>query len=267
MNEEELKNIWESYWESKSLRYQNKLVEHYHFLLKIAAAKMHQKHNQFTKDELASMGIKGLYDAIARYDPIRGVKFETYAMPRIRGSVLDEIRSMDWVPRLVRSNNTKLSDLRNILESNAGKKLTDPEMAEAMNISEEDFILFSKGSESPSVNSVDDLNSNQERSVTIDHVEDDKAVFPGEKMLRKELFDKLMGKNFTNDERKIIWLYYLEDVSMKEISTIINLSESRISQMHANILNRLRQKAARNPEYFSDIWNFVGKFKSTVVSE
>jgi len=270
---QQLQETWNRYFASKAASLpdralQNKLVEHYSVLLRIVAAKMHGKHNQFTTDELTSMGTFGLYDAISNFDPERKVKFETYAMHRIRGAVLDEIRKGDWVPRLVRSNSTKLDKQRNIHESIIGHRLSDSEMANAMSISVEDFHELSKGAATPSMHSMNDIQTENEQGkmLSVDHIEDHKAPVPGEKMIRKELFDKLMGKNFTPQERKIIWLYYIEDISMKEISQVVSLSESRVSQMHANILDRLRQKADRNPKYFSDIWHFVSGFRENVMS-
>jgi RNA polymerase sigma factor for flagellar operon FliA len=273
MNQTDLQDTWKQFFASQAAglpdrTLQNKLVEHYHGLLRIVGSKMHAKHNQFTVDELTSMGTFGLYDAVMGYDPERKVKFETYAMPRLRGAVLDAIRQIDWVPRLVRSNNTKLDRERNVHESNAGHRLSEPELAEKMRMSDGDFSDLVKGSATPVMHSMNGIQTenDQGKSLSIDHVEDRRSALPGERLLRKELFDKLMGRNFTPQERKIIWLYYIEDISMKEISQVVNLSESRVSQMHADILDRLRQKAERNPEYFSDIWSFVSGFRETVVA-
>jgi RNA polymerase sigma factor for flagellar operon FliA len=275
MTTPEVKEIWKSYLASKAAgnpceKLQKKLVEAYYGLVRVVAQRMHQKNTQLTVDEFTSMGVDGLYDAIRMYDPNheKKSKFETYAMPRIRGSMLDEIRKSDWVPRLVRSNVTKLDRQRYMLESAAGRKLTNAEFAAQMNMSEEEFECLVQSATTPAMHSVNDIQTEGESSkgLSIEHIQDGKAVQPIERMLRKELFNKLMGKNFTKQEQKIVWLYYFEDLSMKEISVIVNLSESRVSQMHGDIRNRLRQKAERNPEYFADIWAMIAEFKETVAA-
>lgn len=284
MKQDEVKALWQSYFDSKAKgtpceKLEKKLVENYYGLVRIVAQRMHPKHPQLTVDELASMGVDGLYDAVSGYNPEKFAnKFETYAMHRIRGSMLDEIRKVDWVPRLVRSNSTWLENQRSIHESAAGRKLQNKELweriteanrtdAENRGIkSESEFEDYVKSSATPAMHSVNDIQSENDngKSLTIEHIQDGKAVQPIERMLRRELFHKLMGKNFTPQERKIMWLYYFEDLSMKEISEIVKLSESRVSQMHGDIRARLQQKAARNPEYFHDIWTMISEFKESV---
>jgi RNA polymerase sigma factor for flagellar operon FliA len=274
MKEAELQETWKSYFASKTagkpdLLLEKKIVEHYYPLVKKIANRLHQKLIEVQADELASMGIEGLYDAVANYDSDRNTKFETYSTPRIRGSMLDEIRKCDWVPRLVRSRAAKLDRQRQRLESAAGRKLLHSELAEKFGMTTEAFEEFVVGATNPAVHSVNDIpnnNSDSDRSLSIEHVSDSKAVDPSHKILRRELFDKLMGRNFTEQERKIMRLYYYGELSMKEISEKVELSESRVSQMHSIIVKRLRQKAERNPEYFSDILLLAGKFKDTVAA-
>lgn len=267
--------VWQEFFASKGTgregcpKIKNKLIETYYGLVRIVAQKMYQKNNQLTVDEFMSMGVDGLYDAIDGYDPDKFKnKFETYAMHRIRGSMLDEVRKSDWVPRLVRSNVTKLEKKRQIFESQAGKKLTSNELAEKMEISVEDFECLVRGATTTAMHSVDEARSinDDRKSFAIEHIQDNKAVQPIERLLRQELFNKLLGKNFTPQERKIMWLYYFEDLSMKEISSIVSLSESRVSQRHGEIRARLQKKADRNPEYFTDIWSMISGFKDATVA-
>lgn len=281
MTQDEVKALWKSYFDSKATgtpcdKLEKKLVENYYGLVRIVAQRMHTKHPQLTIDELASMGVDGIYDAVSGYNPEKFAnKFETYAMHRIRGSMLDEIRKVDWVPRLVRSNSTWLENHRSVHESAAGRKLRNEELWERIVVSakedatargidnQSDFEDYVQSAITPAMHSVNDIQSENDngKSLTIEHIQDCKAVQPFERMLRRELFHKLMGKNFTPQERKIMWLYYFEDLSMKEISEIVKLSESRVSQMHGDIRARLQQKAARNPEYFHDIWGMISEFK------
>ncbi len=282
MSQDEVKATWKLYLASKASghpcpKLENTLVENYYGLVRVVAQRMHQKNNQLTVDEFSSMGVEGLYDAVAGFDPTheKKAKFETYAMPRIRGSMLDEIRKSDWVPRLVRSNSTWLEKQRAVHESAAGRKLRNEELWEQISDEDKeargiktgtDFEEYIASSTTPAMHSVNDIQTENEqgKSLSIEHIQDNKAVQPVERMLRRELFHKLMGKNFTPQERKIMWLYYFEDLSMKEISDIVKLSESRVSQMHGDIRNRLQQKAARNPEYFADIWAMMSEFKEAV---
>ena len=271
MTVEQVKETWKLHFAAKAAgnpceQLQKKLVEHYYPLVRIVAQRMHQKLSEVTVDELASMGVDGIYDAIRMYDTSHNTKFETYAMHRIRGSMLDEIRKADWVPRLVRANVTRMEKQKQAMESEVGRKLSNAEMAEKLGVKEEDFECLVQSATTPAMHSVNDIQSENEqgKSLSIEHIQDVKAVQPIERMLRRELFHKLMGKNFTPQERKIMWLYYFEDLSMKEISLIVKLSESRVSQMHGDIRARLQQKAARNPEYFADIFAMISDFKETV---
>jgi RNA polymerase sigma factor FliA len=270
-DKKDVKELWNAYFESKTTglpdeKIHRKLVEHYYGLVRTVANRMHLKLAEVTADELASMGVDGLFDAIENFDSSRNIKFETYAMHRIRGSMLDAIRKADWIPRLVRAKVSQLEKQRQKAESEAGHRLSNTELAQRLGIPETEFEHMYRSIATPAIHSVNDLSAENdgESNVSIDHVGDQNAVQPVIRMLRKELFQKLLGKNFTPTERQIIYLYYFEDLSMKEISDAVQLSESRVSQMHTVILGRLKQKALRNPEYFADIWNMVEDFKSSV---
>jgi RNA polymerase sigma factor for flagellar operon FliA len=267
MTEIEVNQAWDMFFESKAAGCPNeeikrKLVDHYYGLVQTVANRMHTKLAEVQPDELASMGVDGLYDAVELYDKAFNTKFQTYAMHRIRGSMLDAIRKADWVPRLVRSKCAKLDRQRQILESSAGHRLAHSELAEKLGQNEQDFEDLIKATVTPAIHSVNDLNNDDDgKNMGIDQVEDRGVSQPIDDIIRKELFVKLMGSNFTEQERKIIWLYYFEDRSMKEISESVKLSESRVSQMHGKILGRLKQKAERNPVFFADIWTLLPNFK------
>lgn len=267
MNEQELKETWDGFIASKGtgepdLKLKRKLAEHYYGLVKLVANRMHQKLVQVQPDELASMGVDGLYDAIGGYDRSFNTKFETFAQPRIRGSMLDAIRKIDWVPRQVRAKCNQMEKQRVLLESEAGHRLTSAEMADRLSVNREEFDELLRSTVATAIHSVNDLNDDDSKTMGINHIEDDGICQPVNNMIRKELFAKLMGKNFTPQERMIIWYYYFEDLSMKEIAAEkVKLSESRVSQMHGKILARLKQKIERNPGYFADIGPFLDKFR------
>jgi RNA polymerase sigma factor for flagellar operon FliA len=270
MNEIELPLVWQAYFDSKATGspdplIEKRLVEHYYPLVKKVANRLHQKIADVQPDELASMGVDGLYDSVRAYDTAHKTKFETYATPRIRGSMLDAIRKADWVPRLVRAKAAKLDRCRAVLESSEGRKLADSEMAKKLSMSNEEYDEFAKGAATPAMHFVSEMSPDgeSEKQLSIEHIEDSDSAQPIDNLLRNELFWKLMGKNFTPQERTIIKLYYYNDLSMKEISDKVNLSESRVSQMHTIILKRLRQKAERNPAYFADVFAMTEKFRET----
>lgn len=272
-----IQELWEAFFASKLTgnpdpNLERKLVEHYYFLVKIAAQKMHKKNKNLSIEEFQSFGVEGLYQTINRYDPTKyNNKFETYAMPRIRGSMLDKIRQDDWVPRLVRSNSSWLDRQRNIYESEAQRHLSVSELYEMIPQEElhkqkiyslDKFEKFVESSTTVAMHSVYDAHTEgDDQQLSIEQINDPSATQPMHGMLRKELFAKLMGKNFTPQERKIIWYFYFEDLSLKEIGPIVGLSESRVSQMHGDIKQRLEKKAERNPKYFQDIFKFVSEFK------
>jgi RNA polymerase sigma factor for flagellar operon FliA len=268
--EQNVNDLWDVYLKSKEAgtpdhEVEKMLVNYYYPLtVRKVANRMHQKHTQLTREEIESMGVDGLYDAVRGFKREYQAKFETYAMHRIRGSVLDEIRKADWIPRLVRSKSAWMERQRSVLESRAGYRLSSAEMAQRLGKPNEEFEVIVKASATPTMHSVNETNNAEKdssRNSSLEQAPDTKIVQPLDRIMRKEIFTKLMGKNFTPFERKIIWLYYFEDRSMKEISAIVKLSESRVSQMHGDIMQRLKQKADRNPEYFADIWELVGKFK------
>lgn len=267
MKDELLKSTWQKYLESKKNGKidqvaHNKLIEHYFYLVKKTAGNLHQKLSEVTLDELISMGVDGLYDALKNFDPSKKTKFETYAPLRIRGSMLDAIRKADWVPRLVRAKAAFLDKARQSLESEVGRKLSDVEMAEKLHMSVDEYRDMSRSASAPLVHNIQEVNNNEgETTFSIEQIEDADLSTPVDSMIRQELWDKLLGKNFTPQEREIMWLYYKGAHSMKEISKKVELSESRVSQMHTTILRRLEQKVKRNPEYFSDIWEVVERFK------
>jgi RNA polymerase sigma factor for flagellar operon FliA len=266
----DVKTLWQKYFASKMNgapcpETKRELVEHYYPLVKKVATRVHQKVTDVSVDELTSMGVDGLYDAVANYDESFKTKFETYAPTRIRGSMLDAIRKADWVPRLVRQKATYLDRKRQVFESECGRKVDNGELAEMLGMNEDDFEELSRAAVSPAVHNITEATSSMETdgepSFSIEHLEDEGVSQPIDHMLREELWNKLLGKNFTPQERQIMWLYYREDHSMKEISEIVQLSESRVSQMHTMILRRLSQKVRRNPDYFADILGVVEKFR------
>ena len=203
-------------------------------------------------DDLVSAGVFGLMDAIDAFDLARGVKFETYCVPRIRGAMLDELRTMDWVPRLVRSKASKLNEGMKNIEARLGRQPSEIELAQEMQISVaelEKMMLDANAVNLISLNKKWYETDSYKDVREIDILEDKKGEDPTKRIQKNDLM-RLVTKGLNRNERLIIILYYYEEFTMKEIGATLNLSESRVSQMHSSIVQRLQsQLARRRPEF------------------
>ena len=192
-------------------------------------------------DDLVSYGIFGLIDAIDKFDLTKNVKFETYASLRIRGAILDQIRKMDWIPRTVRQRQKKMDDAIKQIEMRTGKTVTDEELARELGLTEDELGNWQSQLK---VTNLVSLNEFEESGTepTIDHQH---AHFSqpedvvAEEELKKTLIESL--DLLTEKERKVIELYYYEEMTLKEISKILEVSESRISQLHTKALVKMRK--------------------------
>ncbi len=234
---------WIEYKRTGGEDLRNRLMENYLPLVKYNAERIHAKlPDEVDVEDLMSAGIFGLMDTIDTFDMERGIKFETYCAPRIRGAILDELRSMDWVPRLVRSRSSKIDQARKSLEMQNGRKPTDDELAEKMELSQEEFAKIRKDAGAVGVVSLSrkwfETDSNKDVR-EIDVIQDGKQVNPLSAVQRRDLKD-MITKGLSRAERLIVILYYYEEMTMKEIGVTLDLSESRVSQMHSSILARLK---------------------------
>ncbi len=246
-------HVWEQFHESHQDRHRNLLMEHYRDLVRHAAERLHSKlPGKVELDDLVSAGTFGLMDAIDAYDPSRGVKFETYCAPRIKGSILDELRSMDWVPRLVRARAHQLAKATHALEMHLGRKPDEHELAEELNMDMDEFIRLQRDANATSLVSLSTKcgDGDGEKDVyEIDIIKDSRSEDPLIEAQKRDL-KSLLTKGLTRAERLIIVLYYYEEMTMKEIGATLDLSESRVSQMHSSILARLKaQMNTRKKEF------------------
>ena len=249
----DIQQVWKDYREAPTVDLRNILVERYLHLVKYNAERIWARLPDGVElDDLISAGIFGLMDAIDAFDLERGVKFETYCVSRIRGAMLDELRTMDWVPRLVRSKQSKMEAASKALETALGRKPTHEELAERLNLPIEQVQAFV--SEATAVNLVS-LNKKWYETDSykdvreIDILEDKKAEDPTSRLQNRDLM-KLVTRGLNRNERLIVILYYYEEMTMKEIGATLKLSESRVSQMHSSIVSRLQaQLAKRRPEF------------------
>jgi len=249
----DISQIWEQFHKTGDHHFRNLLLEHYWPLVKYTAERLHSKlPDKVELDDLISAGTFGLKDAIDAFDPARGVKFETYCSPRIRGSILDELRSMDWVPRLVRSRAHQLARATRSLETHLGRKPTEKETAEELDMDTEEFNRLQRDANAISIVSLSTKynDGDSEKDVReIDIIKDKKSQDPLTEAQKRDL-KSLLTKGLTRAERLIIVLYYYEEMTMKEIGATLDLSESRVSQMHSSIVQRLKaQMNSRKKEF------------------
>jgi RNA polymerase sigma factor for flagellar operon FliA len=249
----DVQQLWREYRTNPRVELRNRLVERYLPLVKYNAERIWARLPDGVElDDLISAGVFGLMDAIDAFDLERGVKFETYCVPRIRGAMLDELRTMDWVPRLVRSKASKMEEARKSLEAELGRPPRGEELAKRLGVPLEELDEFV--GEATAVNLVS-LNKKWYETDSykdvreIDILEDKKAEDPTHRLQNRDLM-RLVTRGLNRNERLIIILYYYEDMTMKEIGATLDLSESRVSQMHSSIVARLQgQLSKRRPEF------------------
>lgn len=201
-------------------------------------------------DDLVSYGIFGLFDAIEKYDHARGVKFESYALVRIRGAILDGLRAVDWVPRSVRQQARQLAEAMAQLEGRLGRPATDSEIQVALDISPKEYEELLRNVAATTLLSLDepwsDGGADGEKLRLVDMLADDQDG-PGVRVEKGAVLEALTKaiRLLPERERLVITLYYYEGLTLKEIGKVIGVSESRVSQLHTKALSRLRGKLAR----------------------
>ncbi len=242
---ESLRAAWRDYKANGSETLRNRLVEHYLYLVKYNAERIGSKlPDEVDVDDLMSVGIFGLMDAIDSFDLDRNVKFETFCAPRIRGAILDELRNMDWVPRLVRHRAAKLAEISRTLEAELGRAPTDDEISRRLGYSRAQFEKLQRDAASVAqvapARKLHDPDTHRE-VFEIDVLPDRSGRDPVSHTQRHDV-QELVTRGLTKAERLIITLYYYEEMTMKQIGQTLDLSESRVSQMHSAIIERLKEK-------------------------
>ncbi len=238
------KKLWEDYANNKSPEIREKIILEYAPLVKVVAGRlsMYLGYNVEYED-LVSYGIFGLIDAIDKFDCLKDVKFETYASLRIRGAILDQIRKMDWIPRTIRQKQKRIDAAIKEIETRCGRSATDEEIAKALGISEEEYLDWQSQMKITNVVSLNEF-LEQGSEVSNEAGNTKSAAFDSpEEILERDELKKMLAQALellTEKERKVIVLYYYEDLTLKEISNILEVSESRISQLHTRALQKMR---------------------------
>ncbi|MCO6437971.1 MAG: FliA/WhiG family RNA polymerase sigma factor [Phycisphaerae bacterium] len=239
---------WEQYRQDHDPAARNALLENYLPIVRYNAERIAARlPDEVELDDLLSAGVFGLMDAIEAFDPHRGVKFETYCAPRIRGAILDELRGMDWVPRLVRHKSHQLTRARQELEQNLGRAPTQSELAERFGVSYREFDRMMRDATAVSQVSLSrQFNDNDSGKdvFEIDVIVDKRGRNPVVESQKRDL-KALLTRGMSRAERLILILYYYEEMTMKEIGATLSLSESRVSQMHSSIMERLQSQWGR----------------------
>ncbi len=243
----EIGRIWRRFKATGNQALRNRLMEAYLPIVKYNAERICARlPNEVENDDLVSAGVFGLVAAIDSFDLGRGVKFETYCAPRIRGAMLDELRTMDWVPRLVRSRVAKLEEASRTLEAELGRSPSEGELARRLRLSSPELDKLMRDGTAVSVVSLSRkhyaTDSNRE-VCEIDVLEDKRGADPLAETQKKDLKD-LVTRGLNRAERLVLILYYYEAMTMKEIGAVLDLSESRVSQLHSAILERLKSQFA-----------------------
>ncbi len=238
-------DIWHAYEEDPNEQIRNFLIERFMPLVRYNAERIHTRlPDEVDIEDLVQAGQFGLMDAINAFDLDRKVKFETYCAPRIRGAILDELRLLDWVPRLVRHRTSKVEQVRQRIEKETGHPPTDQEILNWLGVNKEEYEKIRRDSASVATFSLTRAcyPGDSDREVReIDVIRDDNQVNPLREIQRKDLKEQIT-KGLSRAERLIVVLYYYEGMTMKEIGATLDLSESRVSQMHSSILQRLKSQ-------------------------
>lgn len=248
----QVNSLWEEYKKDYDLSLRNELISRYIYLVRYVVNRFPLTYSTaYDNDDLIGYGMLGLIDAIEKFDLGKGVKFETYALARIKGAILDSMRKLDWVPRSVRQKAKDISIACAKIESEQLRPATDSEIIAVLNISQEQFVeIIQQISQANLIyleeeifNSFDGEGSKK----IIDLIEDGTAFDPSQ-LLETEETKKILieGVNSLQDKEKtVLTLYYYEGLTLKEIGLVMGLSESRISQLHTKAIMRMRGKLSK----------------------
>ena len=244
MKEVERQKIWEKYTKNPTQEMREQIIIEYAPLVKIVAGRLSMYlGGNVEYEDLVSYGVFGLIDAIDKFDTSKDVKFETYASLRIRGSILDQIRKMDWIPRTVRQRQRKIDEAIKSLEARTGKTPTDEMLAEELGVSGEELLSWQSQLKVTNVVSLNEFVESGNEPV-MDAKGNFRFAQPEEVIAETELKQMLKDamQLLTEKEQKVILLYYYEDLTLKEISRVLEVSESRISQLHTKALQKMKKK-------------------------
>jgi RNA polymerase sigma factor for flagellar operon FliA len=250
----ELQDIWRRYKSSGGQDLRDRLILTYAPLVKYVAGRLGTGLPAHVEEgDLISYGLLGLIGAIERYELDRDVKFETYAIARIKGSIIDELRSLDWVPRSVRSRAREIERANAKLENQLHRAPTDQEMADSLEVSVEEFQESLVRISNSSVVALDELwtvsDASGDQVSLLDTIQDPTAVDPATEMDTTEMKDRLADAiaRLPEREKLVVALYYYENLTLREIGEVLGVTESRVSQLHTKAVLRLKSRLQGDP--------------------
>jgi RNA polymerase sigma factor for flagellar operon FliA len=237
--------LWQAFGRRRDQTLRDRLVLHYAPLVKYVAGRVGTGLPAHVEvSDLIQSGIFGLVDAIEKFEPERGLKFETYAMQRIRGAILDDLRAQDWVPRSVRSRARDVDRALERLEARLQRSATDAELADELGISQEELRCVLAQVQMTSVVALDDLIGPARGASLADTLPDDRAEDPVASLVdrdnRRQLVEAVERLN--ERDRIVVTLYYFENLTLAEIGKVLGVTESRVCQLHTRAVLRLRSK-------------------------
>jgi RNA polymerase sigma factor for flagellar operon FliA len=243
LSDEELEAMWNEYLLDKSKKaLRDKLIVQYIYLTRYVISRVKTSLPQnFSIEDITSYGVEGLIDAIEKYTPDKGARFETYALMRIRGAIIDKIRSQDWIPRSTRKKIKEIKTIAERMKQALGRPATMAELSNAVGMEKEKIEALL--AEEIQIGSIYEKRGTSEESVEIiDTIQDENSQNPLEQLVDKDAKKELQMalKRLPERERMIMVLYYHENMTLKEIGDAINVSESRVCQLHAQAIMKLK---------------------------
>ena len=247
--------LWLEYRRSKDKGIRDRLILTYAPLVKYVAGRVGSGLPAHVDEEdLVSYGLLGLMGAIDRFDPSRDIKFETFAIARIKGAIIDELRSLDWVPRSVRSRARDIERAMADLERELHRAPTDEEIAEKLGMTEEELDESLTDISRSSIAALDELwtisgSSGGDQVALIDTIEDTSGPDPQGALAQTELREALGEAiaRLPEREKLVVTLYYYEELTLREIGEVLGVTESRVSQLHTKAILRLKARLAGSP--------------------
>lgn len=243
MDETKREKLWAAYSKKRDPATREELIMEYVPLVKVVSGRLSMYLGYTVEyDDLVSYGIFGLIDAIDKFDYDKGIKFETYASLRIRGSILDQIRKMDWIPRSVRQKQKQMELAITKIESEENRVATDEEIARELNISIDEYFNWQGQTKITNIASIDEF---VEQGIEVKAFDSSRnAQNEPDRVYEQEEVKELLAtslEKLTEKERMVVVLYYYEELTLKEISKVLEVSESRVSQLHTKALQKMKQ--------------------------
>jgi len=252
VSDEVLENpeLWQAFWDGRGAQAREALILQYIPLVKYVVGRLAISLPHFlTSEDIISYGVVGLIDAVERYESGRNVKFSTYAIARIRGAIIDELRALDWMPRQVRKQARDIEQTMSRLDQELGRPATERELAGAMGLSMEKLqqALFDSSATTISMDRMVDADNMDRSSQVMPELADEKALDPLDYSERMELSHALAKaiSQLSVREQQVLSLYYVEELNLREIGQVLEVSESRVCQLHTKSILRLRTALQR----------------------